>query len=349
VSNRFFPVFLILALSVPMLSVSASEPAECVEDNADPIPVERAAPAYPHQAMMFCLTGSVGLEFTIETSGRVTDIEIIDSTPSRIFERSARRATSQWQFVPRCVDGSPVEHRQRTVIDFELDFEAEDCPSTIDRIDDELTEFIAKLGTSHALMAEIVLHGDSEGLVAELERSLAPEFEGDLGDVESFHQVMIEEMMDQVRAAEHQYCAGYLPLLVIMPGLTPNPDALDRESAGRLRDCIEEQLQTNRDRLEAFKSGHASLEASVDLDEELLDLLISPFFGSIDAAGDMDALLDQEAALVDELLTLFEQAEGSWRVQPQGIVFSNPVQQETYDRLRLALLPIATEMEQEGF
>lgn len=347
-SIRYFPIYLILAVSVPTHSFSATEPATCVEDNADPMPIERVAPAYPHPAMTYCLTGSVELEFTIERSGRVSGIEIVDSTPSRLFDHSARNAASQWRYVPRCVDGRPVEHRQRTAIDFELEFEPEDCPAAIDRMDDALAEFIAKLGTSHALMDELQSRGVSESLVAELEHSLNPEFEGDLGRIERFHQDMIEGMMDEIRAAADQDCAGYLPLLFIIPGLTPNPGDLDQQAAGRMRDCIEAQLQSNRARLEDFSSGYAALETGVDLDAELLDLLISPFFGSVQAAEDMEALLDRETALVDELLTLFEQADGAWQLQSSGIVFDHPVHQETYDRLRLALLRIATELDQDG-
>lgn len=85
-------------------------------------PIFRMAPKYPTKAAQDGLEGWVELEFTIDASGAVKDIRVIDAEPKRIFDREARRALQKWKYKPLVVDGQPIEQPNRMVV---LDFKLE--------------------------------------------------------------------------------------------------------------------------------------------------------------------------------------------------------------------------------
>lgn len=64
------------------------------------------------------------LRFTIDETGGVTDVEVINSEPRRVFDQEARRALLRWKYKPKVVDGKPVRQPGQTVqLDFKLDME----------------------------------------------------------------------------------------------------------------------------------------------------------------------------------------------------------------------------------
>jgi len=113
------------------------------EDSAPP-PAETAtlsggelrhqvAPAYPSKARQRGVTGSVELSFTVDTEGRVQQVEILEESPrGHNLGEAAREAVKQWRFEPFSRNGVPVEHRVQTGFDFD---DPHDCgPSTGSRL-----------------------------------------------------------------------------------------------------------------------------------------------------------------------------------------------------------------------
>lgn len=87
----------------------------------DIIPVVVIRPMYPREAAINKIEGWVKVEFTITPIGTVKDPRVIESEPTRIFNREAIRAILKWKFKPRVVDGVAVERRATQIIDFSLD------------------------------------------------------------------------------------------------------------------------------------------------------------------------------------------------------------------------------------
>lgn len=84
------------------------------------MPVHRVEPRYPRRAARAGREGWVKLAFTITSSGRVTDVKVVDAQPPRLFDQSARQALSQWRFRPQVVNGQPVPREAVQVIEFRL-------------------------------------------------------------------------------------------------------------------------------------------------------------------------------------------------------------------------------------
>lgn len=90
--------------------------------DGDAQPIVRVEPRYPPAAARDGVEGWVRLRFTIDETGGVTDIEIIDAQPRRIFDQEARRALRRWRYAPKVVDGQAQRQEGMTVqLDFTLD------------------------------------------------------------------------------------------------------------------------------------------------------------------------------------------------------------------------------------
>jgi len=86
----------------------------------DVVPLVRIAPQYPRRAAMKGTEGWVKLEFTILEDGTVTDVDVIDADPKRVFDTAAKKAILRWKFKPLIVDGKAQQRRATQVIDFKL-------------------------------------------------------------------------------------------------------------------------------------------------------------------------------------------------------------------------------------
>ena len=84
------------------------------------IPIVRIAPQYPRKALMAKIEGWVKIKFTITTSGTVSNPEVVDAKPRRIFDREAIRAILKFKFKPKVVNGVKVEQVATQTIGFEL-------------------------------------------------------------------------------------------------------------------------------------------------------------------------------------------------------------------------------------
>jgi protein TonB len=79
--------------------------------DGDAVPMVRVPPQYPERAAQRGIEGRVLIEFTISKSGSVKDPKVIAYEPSKIFNRAAIKAVSQWKYNPKIEDGKPVEQK----------------------------------------------------------------------------------------------------------------------------------------------------------------------------------------------------------------------------------------------
>lgn len=87
----------------------------------DIIPLVVIRPMYPREAALAGMEGWVKVEFTITETGTVKNPRVVESQPSRVFNREAIRAILKWKFKPRVIEGIAVERKATQVIDFTLD------------------------------------------------------------------------------------------------------------------------------------------------------------------------------------------------------------------------------------
>ncbi|MEN7341522.1 MAG: energy transducer TonB [Pseudomonadota bacterium] len=86
----------------------------------DVIPIVMIQPQYPREALLDGTEGWVKLGFTIEADGSVSDVEVLEAEPRRLFDRSARQAMYKWKFKPRVVDGQAIARRASYTLNFNL-------------------------------------------------------------------------------------------------------------------------------------------------------------------------------------------------------------------------------------
>ena len=82
--------------------------------------VKSVSPDYPQSALSHGQAGSVLLSFTVDTRGETRDVQVLQSTPSGVFDRAAVSAVKRWRYAPVLVNGAAVEVPTRTLVRFEL-------------------------------------------------------------------------------------------------------------------------------------------------------------------------------------------------------------------------------------
>ncbi|ASU22268.1 energy transducer TonB [Vibrio qinghaiensis] len=89
--------------------------------NQQAMPLYRVEPVYPSRALKRGVEGFVTLSFTIDTTGKAVDINIVDANPKRMFEREAMQALKKWKYQPQIVDGKAIEQPGQTVtVEFKI-------------------------------------------------------------------------------------------------------------------------------------------------------------------------------------------------------------------------------------
>lgn len=68
-----------------------------------PVAEERVPPEFPRRARVAGIEGHVTLQFNVNRDGSVTDAEITESSPPRIFDRAALKAINRWRYDPTTV------------------------------------------------------------------------------------------------------------------------------------------------------------------------------------------------------------------------------------------------------
>ncbi|MFK7886517.1 MAG: energy transducer TonB [Gammaproteobacteria bacterium] len=110
-------------------AVDALRNAQLAAESARIIPVGELVntkvvrPRYPSRALRNETEGYVLLHFTVLEDGTTSEIELIEASDrySEQFERSARAAVSQWEFVPRQFEGEVIAQRVEARVSFEID------------------------------------------------------------------------------------------------------------------------------------------------------------------------------------------------------------------------------------
>jgi protein TonB len=87
------------APATPRTDVASARPAP----TSAPAPalrlVTRVDPEFPREALQAGVDqGTVKARMTLDASGGVTRVEILDSNPRRVFDRAVSRALSQWRY-----------------------------------------------------------------------------------------------------------------------------------------------------------------------------------------------------------------------------------------------------------
>ena len=89
------------------------------------------APKYPEMAKEERIEGTVMLKTVIDSTGQVTDIEVIKSIgPS--FDEAAKEALATWTFKPAILNGHPVAVHYVITINFRLDADKKGADSSAD-------------------------------------------------------------------------------------------------------------------------------------------------------------------------------------------------------------------------
>jgi len=88
---------------------------------AEAVPLVRTSPLYPPSALARRQEGTVTVRFTVSEEGDVIDPEVIESTPSSVFDSSALRAIRNWKFRKKIVNGQAVAWQSLQTIIYKLE------------------------------------------------------------------------------------------------------------------------------------------------------------------------------------------------------------------------------------
>jgi TonB family protein len=112
------PVLAILSLVAPPADAPVARPGR----SASLVLVTKVDPEYPESASRTYRTGKVVLSFTVQASGAVTDIEVVQSAGPDL-DAAAVQAVSRWRYEPAAEGGEPVPAHGTVSIPFSLEIE----------------------------------------------------------------------------------------------------------------------------------------------------------------------------------------------------------------------------------
>ena len=83
-------------------AISAAIPANAATDVLRP--VSKVDPEFPSEAVKAgAQKGKVTARMTLDSAGKVTNVEIVDALPRRLFDRAVMRALADWRYT----EGAP--------------------------------------------------------------------------------------------------------------------------------------------------------------------------------------------------------------------------------------------------
>ncbi len=91
------------------------------EIDTSPRAISRVNPLYPVLARMRKVEGHVQVEFIVGRDGKVSGVEITDSSPEGVFDAAALQAVRRWRFKSGTKGGQPVPVRVRQTMQFNLE------------------------------------------------------------------------------------------------------------------------------------------------------------------------------------------------------------------------------------
>ena len=104
----------------PAIAAKPVAAAPAAAQNRDAQITRMVPPKYPLQAARDNQQGWVEVEFTVTADGSVSNAQVIDSQPRRIFDRAATEAVSRWQFKPALINGTPTAVVLKRKLEFKL-------------------------------------------------------------------------------------------------------------------------------------------------------------------------------------------------------------------------------------
>lgn len=110
------------SIQAPVIAIGGAATDIGPPPEQDASPVVRMEPKYPMEAARNGLEGWVELSFSIDTTGQVTDVKVIQSEPRRVFDQAAMQALKRWKYRPKVIDGQAIVQSGLAVrLDFNLD------------------------------------------------------------------------------------------------------------------------------------------------------------------------------------------------------------------------------------
>ena len=82
--------------------------------------VKYTPPEFPTKALSQRVSGTVTVEYVVDTNGEPRDVRVVEATPPGVFDHAAISAIKKWRYEPVTANGAPVEVPVRTAIRFEL-------------------------------------------------------------------------------------------------------------------------------------------------------------------------------------------------------------------------------------
>ncbi len=108
----------------PIASAQGTGPS--LEAAAGSLPAARAIwleqPEFPIAARLSGIEGWVTVNYKIDEKGRVSEVQIVDAKPRKVFESAVRKAVRNWRFEPLIIDGQATVRRMTQTIQFSLDY-----------------------------------------------------------------------------------------------------------------------------------------------------------------------------------------------------------------------------------
>jgi hypothetical protein len=84
--------------------------------NTPPLRLNKIDAVYPKEAYSKGIEGWVWLEFDVDKSGAVKDVDIIDAFPNKTFNRSIYNAVRRWRYEPYLINGKVENYSSRSLL-----------------------------------------------------------------------------------------------------------------------------------------------------------------------------------------------------------------------------------------
>ncbi|WP_376695116.1 energy transducer TonB [Wenzhouxiangella sp. EGI_FJ10305] len=323
-----FPAFAVVA------DISVTNEFDCSEEDREVTPLSRTQPYYPHSAMMYCLSGSVDLEFTIDTQGIPKDISVVESEPAGVFDRAAIDAVERWHFIPACRDGERAERTATQTIEFELPgASASKCRNQFDNANEETARLLGELGARYALLAEIHLGQAPRERLQDSAATPLGRFDGDLDRVARFHERALEHIARIGGESKSPSTSFGDVMFALNPYvLAEHPDLSNlRLVMDEYRQVVARRADHARERHREIKADFQRLARETNLSTQQLERLVFPFLGNVTAPG--EAVHRQQLEPLEHLqalVDLLEVSHGSWHAEGGRIVFDSKADQTTW-------------------
>lgn len=122
--RRFLALTALLCLTgLALAQTQADQPAKPMrvrisQGLATKNKIHDVQPKYPIEARESGIEGTVLLQATIDTEGKIINLKIIQGHP--VLNKAAYDAVSQWRYKPYTINGQPVEVETSIKIEFHM-------------------------------------------------------------------------------------------------------------------------------------------------------------------------------------------------------------------------------------